>query len=299
MEFISKNKVYFAGLLRCMVFGSGFVGMKIALESINPMMLIFGRHVIAAFILNFVFIKFKKPQRIEKKDFKYLIILGIIEPILFYIFDAFGLLHTTAIRASLILAITPVIVALSAGIFLRERLTPVKVISSIGSVFGVFLVVTAKEPFLVTEKYLLGDILILIAAVLHASFTLFSRKLSFSYSPFTITRFQSIVGFIGFLPLAAGEFFVKGFETPSKSSILALVYLGVIVSSCGFLLIHYTIANLSAANSSIFQNLTPAATMLLSVLILGEYVGLQKFSGLIVISVFVFILSWYERRKTV
>ncbi|MBN2135909.1 MAG: DMT family transporter, partial [Acidobacteria bacterium] len=288
-------KVYAAGILRCTVFGSAFIAMKIALKSINPMMLIFLRYFICVILLNVFVSRFYQKQQIKKKDYKYLIILGLIEPFIFYILDAYGLKYTTAVRAALILAITPVIVAVLAVPFLKEKLTFIKLVSAIGSVIGVFIVVTASEPIIPVSEYLLGDVLLIGAALFHALFTLLSRKLSFTYNPLTITQFQSVVGLVGFLPLAVVETSFNGFVIPDTTSIISVLYLGIVVSTFGFLLVNYTISRLSAANSSIFQNLTPGVAMILSFLLLGEYIGIQKIVGFILISSFVFLISWYER----
>jgi len=185
-------RVYIAASLRCLIFGSAFVGMKIALESVNPMMLIFSRYFIAAVLINLIISRFTATARekIRPADYKYLILLGILEPIIFYMFHAYGLKYTSAIRATIILSITPIMIALLSSPILKEKLTSIKVVTIIGSMTGVYMVVATKEPIQVGDTYLLGDLLIFLAAVCHAFYTIFARKLSFKYSFFTITRFN-------------------------------------------------------------------------------------------------------------
>ncbi len=293
----SKLKAYGAGVAISFVFGATYIAMKMALRSIEPMMIIFFRYLIAFGVLHFIYFKFSKREKIQKEDYKALFILGMLEPVLFFIFDAYGLKFTTAIRASILLSTIPVMTAILAWPVLKEKLTPIKIITTFGSVFGVYLVVSSREPLSAGDRYLLGDLLIFGACVIAAFYTVLARKMSFKYSFFTITRVQSIIAAVAFFPLMIGEALYTGLPSPRPESILAVLYMGVFASALGYSLLNYTIAKLSAANSSIFANLIPAVTMFLSVMILDEYAGLQKIIGLIIISVFVFSLSYYERHQ--
>jgi drug/metabolite transporter (DMT)-like permease len=281
----------------CLVFGGSYIAMKAALETVNPMQVVLIRYVMGAIILYSVYFLQKNKQKIKPEDLKYMILLGLLEPGLFFIFDAYGLKYTTPVRATIIISTVPVITAFLAVPFLKEKLTPLKLFASAGTIIGVAIVVSSSEPTEYGSKYLLGDFLIMIACIAASFYTVFARKFSFKYSFFTITRFQSIIAVAFFLPLALIETKIKGLLTPSQTSIIGILYLGIFSSVCGYLLLNYTIANLSAANSSIFANLIPVVTMILSAFILKEFIGINKIVGLFVVLFFVFLLSWRERHR--
>jgi len=290
----AKSKAYIAGLGMCLVFGGSYIAMKIALETINPLTVVLFRYVIGALILHLIYYFSKVKEKIRREDLLGLVLLCLLEPGLFFIFDAYGLKFTTAVRASILLSTIPILTALTAAAIIKEKLTALKLLTTLGSVAGVLLVMSSKENPASGSNYLLGDLLILGACISAAFYTTFARRMSFKYSFFTITRFQSLVAIIFFLPLVAGEIAIKGIQMPKTSSIGGVIYLGVAGSAFGYLLLNYTISRLSAANSAIFANLIPVVTMILSAMILTETIGIRKILGLLIIISFIFILSWGE-----
>jgi drug/metabolite transporter (DMT)-like permease len=290
----AKPKVYIAGLGMCLVFGGSYIAMKIALKSINPLTVVLSRYLIGAAILHLIYFFSKTKEKIRREDLFSLVVLCILEPGLFFIFDAYGIKFTTAVRASILLSTIPILTALAAAVIIKEKLTALKLITTLGSVAGVLLVMSSKENPASGSNYLLGDFLIIGACISAAFYTTFARRMSFKYSFFTITRFQSLIAIFFFLPLTAVEIAVKGFQMPKTSSIGGVIYLGVAGSALGYLLLNYTISRLSAANSAIFGNLIPVVTMILSALILYEAIGIRKILGLLIIVSFIFILSWGE-----
>lgn len=261
------------------------------------MTIVFFRYTIGAALLYTVYYFSGTKERIKREDLKGLIFLCLLEPGLFFIFDAFGLKNTTAIRASILLSTIPILTAIVAAVIIKEKLTMLKLLTTLGSIGGVALVISSKEGAGFTNNYLLGDMLILGACISAAFYTTYARKMSFKYSFFTITRFQSLVAIIFFLPLAAAEIIFQGVPAPTAESIGGVVFLGIAGSALGYLLLNFTIARLSAANSAIFANLIPVVTMALSAIILNETVGTRKIVGLIIILSFIFILSWGERKN--
>jgi drug/metabolite transporter (DMT)-like permease len=290
----AKLKAYVAGLGMCLVFGGSYIAMKIALESINPLTVVLSRYFIGAAILHLIYSFSKTKEKIKREDLFGLVFLCILEPGLFFIFDAYGIKFTTAVRASILLSTIPILTALTAAAIIKEKLTALKLITTLGSVAGVLLVMSSKENPASGSNYLLGDFLIIGACISAAFYTTFARRMSFKYSFFTITRFQSLVAIFFFLPLASVEIAVKGIQMPKTSSIGGVIYLGVAGSALGYLLLNYTISRLSAANSAIFANLIPVVTMILSASILAETIGIRKILGLLIIVSFIFILSWGE-----
>ena len=290
-----KFAAFSAGIVMVLLFGLSYIMMKIALRSMEPLLIVFCRYLLAVIVLHIIYLFMKNKEKVKPEDRIKIILVGLLEPGLFFIFDAYGLKYTTAIRASILLATIPVMTSLLAVPILKEKLTWMKLVTTAGSIIGVYFVVKTQEPPAAGANYLIGDIFIFLACIAASFYTVFARKLSFRYSFFTITRMQSIIAVILFLPLAGAEALITGIKQPQINSVLAVIYLGVFSSALGYMLLNYTIAALSAANSSIFANLIPAVTMILSVLILNEFVGVSKVFGLIIVTAFVILLSWYER----
>ena len=99
--------------------GGGMVAMKLALASFAPAHIalarVFCRHILSAAL--------KKWYRIpyQKGDWKYLASIGIFDPGLFFLLQSFAMKYTTASQGGAIAASYPVITAVMARIFLKEK----------------------------------------------------------------------------------------------------------------------------------------------------------------------------------
>jgi len=104
-----------------LLWASSFVALKLAFSSYHPMQVIFGRMFIAA--LCFVgFIPSFRKINWRRQDVKYLLIMGISEPCLYFIFEAKALELTSASQAGMITAMLPLLVAIMAWSWLKESI---------------------------------------------------------------------------------------------------------------------------------------------------------------------------------
>ncbi|MCX7959089.1 MAG: DMT family transporter, partial [Deltaproteobacteria bacterium] len=132
-------RYYLYMIVAAFMWGGSFVGTKIALESIHPMTLVFLRYVIGGVIV-IVAKRFIKTQRIEKSDMKWLILLCIFEPGLYFLFETYGIRETDPTIAALIIALIPVFVLIIAAIFRIEEISLQKIAGIILSIAGVSVI---------------------------------------------------------------------------------------------------------------------------------------------------------------
>lgn len=81
---------YLSLLTATLLWSSSFIALKLAFEFYDPMVVIFGRMLIAFL---FILIVLKPLRRIRFKvgDVKYLLFMGICEPCLYFVFEAIAL----------------------------------------------------------------------------------------------------------------------------------------------------------------------------------------------------------------
>ncbi len=251
-----------------MVWASSFIALKSAIGPIGPMSVIFGRMVVASLCFLF-FIKAFMKLRFTKEDIKYLALMVMFEPCLYFLFEANALVFTTAGQAGMIASTMPLLTAIGAGIVLKELISKKLIIGSLIAFTGVvWLSLSATSDENATNP-LMGNTLMFFAMICGAGYAISIRHLTKRFSPLFLTALQAFIGAIFFLPLALWEYNAITMNF-NKDALLCIVYLGVVVTLGGYGLFNFALSRVEASKASMFINLIPVFTLLLAFLILGE-----------------------------
>lgn len=270
-----------------LVWASSFIALKSAIGPIGPMSVIFGRMFTASLCFLF-FIKKFLHLHFSKNDIKFLLLTILLEPCLYFIFEAKALQYTSAGQAGMITSMAPLITAIGAGFLLKEVITKRLLFGAVLAFLGaVWLSVGATSGGSATNP-LLGNTLEFLAMVCGAGYAITVRHLSARYSALFITAIQAFAGTIFFAPFALWEYF----NTPmnfSTQALLWVVYLGVFVTLGGYGLFNFALSRMEVNKASIYINLIPVFTVLLAFFILGEKLGSSELvaSGIILTGVFI------------
>ena len=134
-----------AGLLLAMLlWGSSFVALKIAFRDYHPMVVIFGRMLVATVCFLFLIPSFLK-LTFTRQDVRHLLLMSAFEPCLYFIFEAKAIENTTASQAGMITAMLPLMVAVAAWLILKERITRQALIGFFIAVVGALWLSLAGE----------------------------------------------------------------------------------------------------------------------------------------------------------
>ena len=119
---------------------------------------------------------------------------------LFSICMLFGVMHSTALAAGVIMAAIPAVVALLSWAFLRERITTRVAVGIVFAVAGIALV-SASRHDAADAGSLLGNALLFGAVVCEASYVVIGKKLTGSVSPRRISALVNLWGLALVTPL--------------------------------------------------------------------------------------------------
>jgi drug/metabolite transporter (DMT)-like permease len=97
-----------------------------------------------------------------------------------------------------------------------------------------------------------------------------ARHMLVKRSALFVTTFQNLFGALFMLPLALIEALLFGVRGPAWTSVGALVYLALICSVLGYLLLNYALGSVEAGKASAFLNLIPVVGVAGAYLVLGE-----------------------------
>lgn len=266
-------------LLMTILFGLTFISVKAALQGLGVFQLVFGRYAIAFLVFTLIFHKNLRRFRLARRDWKYFLLLTAVEPVGYFIFETYGLRYTSPAGASLIIATIPIFSLVFASFILNEKPGGLGVAGVLICFAGVYFIVRLQETNSLAPAPLLGNSLVLLAAMSAGFYNCFARKLSLNHAPLTITYYQTLIGTAAFLPLALWEYF-RGDSLYLDWAIAGhLLYLALGGSILAYFLLNHALSRLEAAKVAVFSNLIPVVTIAASYLFFGEILQPMQFAG--------------------
>jgi drug/metabolite transporter (DMT)-like permease len=256
--------------LAALLWASSFVVLKAAMVRYHPYMLIFGRLMVASVCFVPLFYR-RRHLRPKPGALKYILLMAVCEPCLYFLFETAALQRTTASQAGMITAMLPLMVAVGAYLFLSERLTlPTLVGFSLAIVGAVWLSLTGE----VTQSApnpVWGNFLEFLAMICATGYILCVKRLTagYGYSPLMITAVQALAGFVFYLPLIwlPSIDFSAHWEV---DFLWAILYLGAFITMGAYGLYNYGISRVTAGQAAAFINLIPIFSVLLGWFFLDE-----------------------------
>lgn len=268
-------KPYIAAFLSSCLFGLSFTFSRSALQHVDAMQMLAFRFVIAAALMHILRAMGVIKVELRLKQMGPLLVMGVIQPVLYFIFETVGIALTSASEASIVVALIPVFTVFFAIFFLKERPTALRLTFAAVSVSGVILIALV-EALGKTSGNLLGLLILLGAPISAACFTVLSRYFSVRYRPAEITFVMMNLSAVVFTTLAIAEQAYKGQLSTFFAPLtlppvwMAILYLGVGSSVGAFFLTNYTLSKIEASQMSVFNNLTTLIAVVAAVVILRE-----------------------------
>ncbi len=262
------------GILYSSLFGFSFMFVKIGLDGVGDAF-----HLLALrFLMAFIFIEVLKQLKIIRidlmnKSIAPLLFLSLLQPLIYFIFEAVGIALTSSSQAGIMIAFLPIMTMLLAKFILKEETTQKQMLFILLSLAGVMTVNINNF----TTGMNSNGILALFIAVLAASlFSVYSRKYSTEFSPAEITYVMMLTGatvFNGielFRRIGSGtllNYFDPLYDT---NTFIAIIFLAIFASVLVFITLNYVLSKVEASKISVFSNFTTFIAICAGVLIMKE-----------------------------
>ncbi len=268
-------KPYLAAFISSCLFGLSFTFSRSALQHVAPMQMLAFRFWLAAGLMHILRAAGVLKVNLRAKNLCPLLILGLIQPVLYFIFETIGIALTSASEASIVVALIPVFSVIFAVILLKERPRWIQLVFAAVSMCGVLLI-AALEASGEASGNLVGLLILLGAPICAACFTVLSRYLSGRFTAAERTFVMMNLSAVAFTALAVVEQADRGslgaLFTPLTQPAVwtAVLYLGACSSVGAFFLVNYALSQLEASHMSVFNNLTTLIAVAAAVLVLKE-----------------------------
>ncbi len=249
---------------------------KAVLDKVPPFTVSFLRFFIAAMAL-YAMIKLKRAPlgKIDKKDYKYLFLIGFFGYFLSIGLQLLGTELSSASVASLINSMVPVAVMFFAAVMLGEKFTLKKFICIFLAVSGTYVIMGGAGD----SGSFMGAAVSVVSVSLWAFASVIVRKVSFKYDTLVITFYCVIIGMVFTAPAAAFEISVTDYVRFDAGVIAALLYMGLICTALGYILWNRGLASLEAGTCALFYPVQPLTSALLGALFLHEAIGVNFIAG--------------------
>ncbi|CAM3365430.1 EamA family transporter [Xenorhabdus nematophila] len=284
------------------IWGGTFIAGRFISFDIGALLLASLRFIFAAVVLVLILFFSKKGfVKINKNQMMKIIFLGFFGIYVYNICFFYGLKYIDASRASLIVAINPVVIAIFSYFFFRERLPAISVGGIILCLLGAGFVIVSNNPLLLESGNgsMIGDISILGCVISWVIYSVFCKKTVNEIGALHTVAYSVLAGAIMLTVtvLVTGEMNQTALSLLSFSDLISLIYLGVVGSAIAYILYYDGIDKIGATRAGVFIALNPLTAVLGGMLFLGEKLTTTIFMGAVFIIAGIFIANKRGRDK--
>ena len=230
-------------LVVCLSWGTTWLGIKIAVESVPPLTAA-GLRFLIAFPLFLGFAAWRRePLMFPKGSRCFFLFVTLAYFSLPYYLLNYGEMHVSSGLTALLFSCMPVFILIFTALFLREKIYASQVLGIAIGFASLFMIIRSQGLHL-DHAELFGVLAILTAAILHALCYVVTKKHGSAISVITYNTLP--IGIAGLMLFVAG----LGLENPHFSAISArswgaLLYLGLVASVGGFIVYFLLLKRLS------------------------------------------------------
>lgn len=260
--------------------GFSFLFTRVALQETTPELMLALRFMISFALMNIPLLLGRQKLRLKGKKLLPLLGLAVAEPVVFFA-ESYGILHTNATFAGVMVAIAPIFAIALAALVLKEYPSRRQLLFCLLPVIGVIIMVLSGKSLGVVTP--LGVLFLLINCVGIAFYRLFNRWGSQEFTPFERTYmvlFSCLVVFTtSALISVKGD--VGAFVAPVTNPrvIFPVLALCLLCSIGANMLVNYAAGRMSVAKLSVFSSLITLCSTFGGIVILREPFSAMSLMG--------------------
>ncbi|MBQ0071105.1 MAG: DMT family transporter [Spirochaetales bacterium] len=286
-------------LLAYTIFGFSFLFSKMALNRVSPLTLVSVRFLMAFLLLNGILLLGKETLHLKGKPVWKLLLLGTVQPVIYFLAESYGISMTSASYAGVMLGMLPVVGLLCGVLFLKEKVTRKGILCVLLSVLGVVLT-TIGGP---VKFSFLGTLLLFTAVFSAAFFGVLSKNTAEVFTAFERTYVMFLLGSVVFTLLALlegkGDLSLFTRALTDGKVLVSVLYLAGLSSVAAFLFLNKALEHISVGEETIYSNFCTVVSIPAGILILHDSFSVYQLLGILIILVSVFLISMEKNGHTV
>jgi len=268
-------------LLTVFFFGTNFTAVKLVVDSVPPILFAATRFTLAGLLLLPIALLSGPEGRLSRRDLLPMLGLGIVGVTVTQSLFTMGVGLTTAANTALVYSTAPVW-GMLLGLALGWERPRVSGIFGIGlCLVGIGAIVYGSLDFAGTS--LVGDALILVAAVCWGSYTVLTLSFLRRYSALAVAAYAMTLGGLAAFPLEALDPASLDLAALDSLTWAAAAYSALCSSAFGFAAWSWGVSRVGANRVLVYQYLVTLTGVSTGILLLGEDFGIGQLVGAAVI----------------
>ncbi|RXM39698.1 permease [Chryseobacterium sp. CH21] len=295
-------KLIFAVLTVAIVWGTTFLAIRVAVETIPAWFVAGIRQFLASMIMLVVLLSRKEFKWIGWKSLGYQIIFASLMLVVANGMTTVAEETVSSSLASLISACSPILVFLGSVAIGLQKFS-LRALSGVLLCFsGILFIFWDGLKDLANPDYRMGMIFLFCAIAGWASGTIFTKKLNIQSGNITLNLFYQFL-FAGVVQVILAFLFSENYNFGNWTfkSISAMIYLAVFGSVAAFFAFHYALTKISPVQVSILAYINTIIAIFLGWLIMNEQVTFKFIIAAVLIICGVFIINYnpemFKRQK--
>ncbi len=282
-------------ILANVLWACSYVAAKVALRDVSVNLMLALRMGIAALVLLPLLVAKRGELNLTRKDLPMLALLALVGFVINKLLEYGGLALTTASDVALLITSESIFTATLSWLLLRERFKPLTGAALLLGFAGVYLIIerslVPNIPSGGGAWRIVGDLMVVLALIFEALYTVRGKALLVKHSPLLITSAAIVGSMVFWLPIGAWELLHSGWPAISLPGWLAIGWMAIMSTAIAYLLWFQGLAKVdgSAAASALF--IQPLLGTLLAIVLLGDQLAPTTIIGGILIIVSVYIIS--------
>jgi len=264
-------QAYFSLVFATLCWGANAVFGKLAVGEIPPMLLVSFRWL-GALMLMLVFASsyVRRDWPIIRKRLVFVSCLGMMGFTGFNVLFYTAAYSTTALNIGIIQGSIPIFVLLGTFLLYKTRVAPVQFVGVLITISGVTIVGSGGDlSQLAGLAFNLGDLLMIIACALYASYTVGLRQRP-AASVMGLFTVLAGVAFVVSLPFSIAEYSLGDSYWPSATGWIIVALVTIFPSFLAQIFFIQSVEKIGPNRAGVFINLVPVFSSVFAIFILGE-----------------------------
>lgn len=273
--------VYVKLLLTAFFWGGTFIAGRIVAQNVGPFSAAFLRFAVASLFLVFITKKIEGGlPHLKREQIIPVVLLGMTGVFAYNVLFFLGLQTVTAGRASVIVAMNPIFIALFASLLFRERLGGRNAAGILLCVTGAVIVIShGSPPVLLRGDVGRGELYILGCVASWVLYSLIGKRVMRDISPMAAVTYSCLIGGALLLLPAWMEGLFSDAAGYRIIDWLGIAFLGVFGTVIGFTWYYEGIQAIGASRAAVFINFVPISAVILAFFLLGETLDISLVAG--------------------
>jgi drug/metabolite transporter (DMT)-like permease len=276
-------------ILAAVIWGLNFSFIKISLKEIPPLPFNGIRLLLSSLVLMTWFLKVEGNFKVKKEHLPKIIFLAISGYTIYqYIFIS-GINLTTASNTGVIFGLSPIMISLLSSFFKHEKIEPIGWVGILLGFVGVYIIISGKSGgFSLSSQTLKGDLVILLAVLLWANYSVAAKPLLKVYSPLKLTTLAMTIGSLLFFPFSIAQLKTLPISEISFTAWFCLAFSGIMALSVGLIIWFFSVKRVGNSQTAVYANLPVVFAVIFAWMILSEKIHLSLIIGALIILLGIF-----------